>query len=81
MAGDLQAQLVGAGGQDELAERGHLPFPAESSDPPVREPAHPPPDLGEFREVPPLGREQDLVGDVVDLARAEERRSVPRRGP
>ena len=78
MAGHLQAQLVRAGGQDELAERRRLPLPAEPPEPAVRQPADPPLDLGESGELALLGREQNSVGDGVDEPLAEERRGVPR---
>ncbi len=81
MAGHFQAQLVRAGGQDEVVQGRRLALPPEPPEAAVRQPAHPPLDLGEPRELPFLGREQHRVGDGVDQPRAEDRRGVPRRLP
>ena len=69
---DLQAQLIGAGGQDEVLQAGHLGLPAEPADPPVLQAMDPPPGLRRGC------RRADLlelaVGQPIDQAGPEERR-------
>ena len=74
MAGDLQAELVGAGDADELMQAGDLRLPAEPPDPALLGAAHPAPDLGRLAR---RRGDQHLGRDLVDPAQAEQGRRVP----
>ena len=75
MAGDLQAELVGARRQDELPQGRDLRLPAEPPDPAVLHPADAPPG----RDGLPGGRlDEDLVGQRTDHPRAEQGRGLRR---
>ena len=75
--GDLQPKFHGAGGQDELPQRRHLPLPPEPSDLPVLRSAETPLDVVETGGTSRGRRFEDAVGDGVDQARAEQRGRVP----
>ena len=85
-AGVGQAQLVGAGGLDEILQGRELQLPAEPAEPAVGQPGDPATDLGVPGPVQAdeTGRghvlahvgDQGLVGDHVDQAVAEKGRGV-----
>ena len=77
MVGDLQAQLHGAGRQDEVAQRRRLRLPAEPADPLVLQPADPPGDLGEARVLDRRGVLDHAIGDGVDQPGTEQGRRIP----
>ena len=77
MIGDLEAQLDGAGRQHEVAERRRLRLPAEPADPLVLEPADPPGDLGEVRELHLRCVLDRALGDGIDQPGTEQGRGIP----
>ena len=72
VAGDFQAELDRAGGQDEVVQARRLRLPAEPADPLVLLPADPAGDLGEAGVLDLRRGLQHVVGDRVDEAGAEE---------
>ena len=72
VAGDFEAELDRAGGQDEVVQARRLRLPAEPADPLVFLPADPAGDLGEAGVLDLRRGLQDVVGDRVDEAGAEQ---------
>ena len=72
MARDIEPQLHGARGADEVIEAGRLRLPAEPADPPVLLAAHAAGDLGPVGVLDTRRGLQHLVGDRVDQPGAEQ---------
>ena len=76
MSGDLQAELVGTRGADELTEGGDLCLPAKTADLAVRSAADPAPNFGGLVR----GHFGQHIGrNGVDSTRPEEGRGIPLR--